>query len=367
MKGLNFLLIYRSGNRRGRIGWARSLGDPEYLAGLCQQRRQGGRRRNGWARIGRWCQWRRRRSHIEGSRWPRLLGARRRRRRSLGLGTPGGRGADQCRQDGCGQQPHFSAHRSSPGSSRAAKFTHIAIRRTDRRADHDLDVGTQPPGLGGQILDLLTAAGAGREQHDAPASANIQDRDGAVLVIEAIHQLFPWLRHLFADSVYNGPNLNAALTKFATGPSRSLNARLRRPAFNCCRVAGSSSEPSPGSIATAGWQRISRHRSRAPGRGFTSPRCSSSSGDWPDPCTMFLRYNTTITIKISDTKSDDSMQQRFAGAQAPAVLANDRQAALECLGGEPSEMRRDDDILQLEQGVVFADRLAGKYIETSTA
>ena len=42
----------------------------------------------------------------------------------------------------------------------------------------------------------------------------LQDRDGAVLVIEAIHQLFPWLRHLFADSVYNGPNLHAALTKF---------------------------------------------------------------------------------------------------------------------------------------------------------
>jgi transposase len=40
------------------------------------------------------------------------------------------------------------------------------------------------------------------------------DRDGAALVIEAIHQLFPWLRHLFADSVYNGPNLYAALTKF---------------------------------------------------------------------------------------------------------------------------------------------------------
>jgi putative transposase len=35
-----------------------------------------------------------------------------------------------------------------------------------------------------------------------------------VLVIEAIHQLFPWLRHLFADSVYNGPNLREALVKF---------------------------------------------------------------------------------------------------------------------------------------------------------
>lgn len=27
--------------------------------------------------------------------------------------------------------------------------------------------------------------------------ADVQDLDGAVLVIEAIHQLFPWLRHLF--------------------------------------------------------------------------------------------------------------------------------------------------------------------------
>jgi putative transposase len=44
--------------------------------------------------------------------------------------------------------------------------------------------------------------------------ADIQDPDGAALVIEAIHQLFPWLRHLFADSVYNGADLHAALTKF---------------------------------------------------------------------------------------------------------------------------------------------------------
>ena len=59
----------------------------------------------------------------------------------------------------------------------------------------------------------MTDAGGllvGAEVHPA----NIEDRDGAVLVIEAIHQLFPWLRHLFADSVYNGPNLNAALTEF---------------------------------------------------------------------------------------------------------------------------------------------------------
>ena len=44
--------------------------------------------------------------------------------------------------------------------------------------------------------------------------ADIQDRDGAGIVLEAIHDLFPWLRHLFADSVYNGANLAQALAKF---------------------------------------------------------------------------------------------------------------------------------------------------------
>ena len=45
--------------------------------------------------------------------------------------------------------------------------------------------------------------------------ADVQDRDGAKLwSSRPIHQLFPWLRHLFADSVYNGANLRDALAKF---------------------------------------------------------------------------------------------------------------------------------------------------------
>jgi transposase len=44
--------------------------------------------------------------------------------------------------------------------------------------------------------------------------ADIQDRDGAPLVIEAIHDLFPWLRHLFADNAYSGDKLLEALSKF---------------------------------------------------------------------------------------------------------------------------------------------------------
>jgi putative transposase len=45
-------------------------------------------------------------------------------------------------------------------------------------------------------------------------SADLQDRDGAPLIIAAIHDLFPWLRHLFANSAYAGDKLLNTLTKF---------------------------------------------------------------------------------------------------------------------------------------------------------
>jgi transposase len=40
------------------------------------------------------------------------------------------------------------------------------------------------------------------------------DRDRAALVIETIHSLFPWLRHLFADGAYAGQKLHDALSHF---------------------------------------------------------------------------------------------------------------------------------------------------------
>ena len=44
-------------------------------------------------------------------------------------------------------------------------------------------------------------------------SADIQDRDGAPLVLGAIRSAFPWLRHVFADGGYAGPKLRDALDK----------------------------------------------------------------------------------------------------------------------------------------------------------
>jgi hypothetical protein len=42
----------------------------------------------------------------------------------------------------------------------------------------------------------------------------MQDRGGALLVMAAVHDLFPWQRDLFADSAYAGDKLLNALTKF---------------------------------------------------------------------------------------------------------------------------------------------------------
>lgn len=44
-------------------------------------------------------------------------------------------------------------------------------------------------------------------------TADVQDRDGAVDVLKAIRQRFPWLRHIFADGGYAGQKLRDAMAR----------------------------------------------------------------------------------------------------------------------------------------------------------
>jgi transposase len=83
----------------------------------------------------------------------------------------------------------------------------------------------------GRKRHIVTDTGGllvGAEVHPA----DIQDRHGAVLVIEAIHQLFPWLRHLFADSLYNGANLRDALAKLG-----NWTVEIVQTGRGCCRLS----------------------------------------------------------------------------------------------------------------------------------
>jgi transposase len=59
--------------------------------------------------------------------------------------------------------------------------------------------------------------------HAIVHSADIQDRDGAPMVLGDIRYSFPWLRHVFADGGYAGDKLRAALTKIVASPKTSKN------------------------------------------------------------------------------------------------------------------------------------------------
>src|SRR5277367_2895221 len=47
-------------------------------------------------------------------------------------------------------------------------------------------------------------------------AADIQDRDGAPMLLRSVRYLFPWLRHVFADGGYAGPKLETALAQIGT-------------------------------------------------------------------------------------------------------------------------------------------------------
>jgi transposase len=85
-----------------------------------------------------------------------------------------------------------------------------SVKTTESGGPRGYDAAKKVKGRKRHIVTDTSGLLVGAEVHPA----DVQDRDGAVLVIDAIHQLFPWLRHLFADSVYNGPNLREALAKF---------------------------------------------------------------------------------------------------------------------------------------------------------
>lgn len=82
-----------------------------------------------------------------------------------------------------------------------------SVRTTEAGGPRGYDAGKKVMGRKRHIVTdtggLLVAA----QIH----SADIQDRDGAPPLLQAIRSAFPWLRHLFADGAYAGDKLESAL------------------------------------------------------------------------------------------------------------------------------------------------------------
>jgi transposase len=82
-----------------------------------------------------------------------------------------------------------------------------SVKTTESGGPSGYDAGKKVKGRKRHIVTDTAGHLVGVAVH----TADIQDRDGAVAVLVRIKDLYPWLRHLFADSAYAGDKLCHAL------------------------------------------------------------------------------------------------------------------------------------------------------------
>ncbi len=82
-----------------------------------------------------------------------------------------------------------------------------SVKTTESGGPRGYDAGKKVNGRKRHILTDTSGLLVGAIVH----TADIQDRDGAPMVLAAIRTSFPWLRHIFADGAYAGEKLETAL------------------------------------------------------------------------------------------------------------------------------------------------------------
>ncbi len=85
--------------------------------------------------------------------------------------------------------------------------------------------------------------------------ADMQDRDGGVLLMSLMFGLFPFLLKLYADSGYQGPLFRDGIKRVCDQINVEIVKRCDVGKSSCCPGVGSSSGPSRGSTGAAGWPR----------------------------------------------------------------------------------------------------------------
>jgi transposase len=103
------------------------------------------------------------------------------------------------RAGGAGSQPHRLHSRQPEREKR---------RKGGRRVDPPgFDAGKLIKGKKRHVLVDLQ----GLLLHSLVTAADVQDRDGGILLLSTLFGMFPFLRKLFADGAYDGPVFNTAL------------------------------------------------------------------------------------------------------------------------------------------------------------
>jgi transposase len=87
-----------------------------------------------------------------------------------------------------------------------------SVKTTEAGGPTGYDAGKRVKGRKRHILTDTTGLLVGAIVH----AADIQDRDGAPMLLASIRRALPWLRHVFADTAYAGDKLEQALAKLGT-------------------------------------------------------------------------------------------------------------------------------------------------------
>jgi transposase len=87
-----------------------------------------------------------------------------------------------------------------------------SVKTTEAGGPRGYDAGKKVKGRKRHLLTDTTGLLVGAVVH----SADIQDRDGAPMLLASVRHAFPWLRHVFADTAYAGDKLEQTVAKLGS-------------------------------------------------------------------------------------------------------------------------------------------------------
>ena len=155
--------------------------------------------------------------------------------------------------------------KSSPS---AAIIDSQSVKTTEAGGSRGYDAGKKINGRKREAMVDTDGRGLILQVH----AASVQDRDGAIPLLQASRALYPFIERVFADSAYAADRV-ATATKSS---SRSCASRLAKSALPCIPGAGWSNASWPGSGATAASPRTSKERSsRQQPSSMPLPSCCS--------------------------------------------------------------------------------------------
>jgi transposase len=120
------------------------------------------------------------------------------------------------------------------GSSGRAQARRILHKTTETAGPRGYDAGKKVKGRKRHLLTDTNGLPVAAVVHPA----DIQDRDGAPLVLASARFLYPWLRHVFADGAYSGAKLDAALDKSSRWTIEIVKRSDAAGDLSCCPGAG---------------------------------------------------------------------------------------------------------------------------------